>query len=352
MLKARVVAALVPLLVPDPALAGPPALNGGQARIVVVSLGECCPEEAWIEAESSVREEFTALDFNVEIVSGTAISEQDRRVELVEMAKEHGAVCALRIVRSHVGAGSVELWIVDRITGKTVLRSLPVPPVADREAASIVALRAVELLRASLFELHAPEPPPGEAAPPGPAVELAGDVKPGPSGPVGLRTGLSVLGSPGGAGALGSVGWAVSWTFLRPLSVEVEGLVTFAGRDVASGSGASTFDSAAVRAWILWTFINRGIVRPAIGAGAGVLVSWTKGLRSDVHLVTTDRVATGYAGITAQLALALSRRVWLRAGVNLGGSIPTTRILFADEVVATFGLPLVEGYVCLEIRIP
>ncbi len=55
----------------------------------------------------------------------------------------------------------VEIWIADRVTGKTVLREMADDGgTPDRDAA--LALRAVELLRASLLEVGLPAPPPGE----------------------------------------------------------------------------------------------------------------------------------------------------------------------------------------------
>jgi hypothetical protein len=44
--------------------------------------------------------------------------------------------------------------------------------------------------------------------------------------------------------------------------------------------------------------------------------------------------------------------VWLRGGVNIGASLPTTKVAFSNEPVARFGLPLIEGNLSVEIRIP
>jgi len=52
----------------------------------------------------------------------------------------------------------------------------------------------------------------------------------------------------------------------------------------------------------------------------------------------------GYAGATAQLALAITRSFWLRFGVNAGASVPEVRMLFAGKEVASFGLPLIEDF--------
>lgn len=67
----------------------------------------------------------------------------------------------------------VEVWVADRVTGKVSLREVIRRPEHGAADARIVVLRAVELLRWSLQELRAKEPPPGEIAePPKEVVEL------------------------------------------------------------------------------------------------------------------------------------------------------------------------------------
>jgi hypothetical protein len=48
--------------------------------------------------------------------------------------------------------GPVEVWVIDRVTGKSVVRRIPSQPESNR-AAEILAIRAIELLRASLLEV-------------------------------------------------------------------------------------------------------------------------------------------------------------------------------------------------------
>ena len=70
-----------------------------------------------------------------------------------------GAIAAVRLVTSGQGT---EVWVADRITGKTVIRELVASTEADVRPDD-VALGAIELLRASLMELHSPSSPRGEA---------------------------------------------------------------------------------------------------------------------------------------------------------------------------------------------
>ena len=81
------------------------------------------------------------------------------RAPLEQAARSVGAVAAVRLVAS--SEGKVEVWVADRVTGKAVVRELDAPESGASDAA--VAIGSVELLRASLMELHSGEPPHGDA---------------------------------------------------------------------------------------------------------------------------------------------------------------------------------------------
>jgi hypothetical protein len=81
------------------------------------------------------------------------------RASLEKSARSVGAIAAVRLVVSGQGT---EVWVADRITGKTVIRELVGSTDADVRPDD-VALGAIELLRASLMELHSPTSPRGDA---------------------------------------------------------------------------------------------------------------------------------------------------------------------------------------------
>lgn len=102
--------------------------------------------------------ELRALEIDV-IVVVTDGEGQSIRKELRRVAKERGAFAAVRIVPS---ADEAEVWVMDRVTGKTLVREI----VSGKDAGSFddaISLGAVELLRASLLEVSA-------------SMELKGDV--------------------------------------------------------------------------------------------------------------------------------------------------------------------------------
>ncbi|WP_437958418.1 hypothetical protein WME76_01335 [Sorangium sp. So ce119] len=153
--------------------------------------------------------ELESLGFRAAILDPAADAPASR-VSLEASARDAGAIAAIRAVPSGRG---VEVWIADRVTGKTVLREMAGDAGApDRDAA--LALRVVELLRASLLEAALPAPPPGELpATPEireklrvPAPAALADAPPPPPSPA-LRVALApgALLSPGGLGAAASL---------------------------------------------------------------------------------------------------------------------------------------------------
>jgi hypothetical protein len=105
-----------------------------------------------------VRAELQGLGVDV-IVLNPPDEGSPSRAPLEQAARSVGAVAAVRLIAS--SEGKVEVWVADRVTGKAVVRELDAPASGASDAA--VAIGSVELLRASLMELHSGEPPHGDA---------------------------------------------------------------------------------------------------------------------------------------------------------------------------------------------
>jgi hypothetical protein len=120
------------------------------------------------EALVRLRGELNAEGFNAQVTE-TALGD-DVRGDLDRLAS---AVTATAIVAVVAGAdpASAELWVLDRVTGKTVVRRVRADPNASTRIAEVLSVRAVELLRASFLELAIsahPNPEPEAAGPPAP----------------------------------------------------------------------------------------------------------------------------------------------------------------------------------------
>ena len=383
--------AIAALSVPWIAMAGSPCLadtgqgvllDGQGSLVVILGMEKCCAPEAWPEAEKKTQVELMALHFRVVVVQSKATGDASREDELEAIGAREGAAAVLRITRSASSAGgSVDAWVRDPGSGKTVIRHAEVSGLDVAESESVIALRAVELVRSAMIDLVEEAETAAAAAAAAAAAEEADVVAqvenwlalapepeikvekpvavpvPEPSarpvGFVGLRAGFAGLGTPGSDIGLGSVDIALRWNVVPAFALELDCTVSVAGSDIARSDMGSTFDSATVRAWVLWDFLMRKVVRLGAGMGAGLLVAWSKGFAPEGYEVKTDNGIAAWFGGTLQSSFALSRHLWLRLGFTLGATLPGDVVVrFSGEKVASWGRPILEGFVGLEARLP
>ncbi len=123
-------------------------------RVVLVRPKD--PDPALSEAFNRLRGEMGMHGFEVIVVDAT---DQPSAATLAEVAERHRAVASVAFART-AGQASADVWVSDRVTGKTSLRSISTP--AEADAPSLLALRATELLRASLREFPSAEAQPAD----------------------------------------------------------------------------------------------------------------------------------------------------------------------------------------------
>jgi hypothetical protein len=126
-----------------------------------------------------LRGELRAARFEMDVA--TIASDAPRRSTVEEMAARGGVTAALGIF---VGGDRVEMWAADASAGRTLMQNLPLDPAATDRRATIVAVKAVDLLKATLAEIWS-APPPLTAAvanqPPPPAAADVAVVAPTPA---------------------------------------------------------------------------------------------------------------------------------------------------------------------------
>jgi hypothetical protein len=123
------------------------ATAGWASTVVLVRPANPAPTTA--EALVRIHGELVSAGFDVEIAAATAGA--DPRTSL-EQTANGGNVDAVVAILGDGKPGSVEVWVIDRVTGKSVVRRVPSQAGSER-AAEILAIRAIELLRASLLEI-------------------------------------------------------------------------------------------------------------------------------------------------------------------------------------------------------
>jgi hypothetical protein len=144
-------AAAVALIALGVALASTAEADGPPSRVALVRPASA--DRVLHEATTRVRAEL--LDAGFEVVDVDA-APGDARSEVEGAALEGPCFATIAMNRAADGAFA-DVWISDHVTGKTVVRRLGVR--TDTNAPSVLAIRTLELLRASLLEAAAKVPP-------------------------------------------------------------------------------------------------------------------------------------------------------------------------------------------------
>jgi len=265
-------------------------------------------------------------------------------------AREAGAVAALRGVPSGEG---VEVWIADRVTGKTLLREIE-DTGADPDSALV--LRTVELLRATLLEISIPEAPAAEAPS---AAEGARELDVPPPRALAARRGapsseappLATLRfalapgfffSPGGFGPIPAFGAGIEWRLSDNAGLAVLGTIPLARAGIERPEGTVSLTvwtaGAAARVFLAepqspWA--------PSIDLGALVLSFESAGYAERGYSAGSSSAWTGAPFARVGLAHSLAPPVRVRADLLVSALMQGVSVRVADREAATWGEPMV-----------
>lgn len=121
----------------------------------IVLLRPATADPALLQAFGRLKGELMTYDFEVVVLDAGDVEPSPK--QLAAAAEQARAVASVSLVRSE-GLATADVWISDRVTGKTTMRTIATAE--NREASSVLAVRAVDLLRTSLREFPAGEKPP------------------------------------------------------------------------------------------------------------------------------------------------------------------------------------------------
>jgi hypothetical protein len=307
------------------------------AAAPLVVLVRPSPDNAQLdEAFVRLRAELSSAGFEVVIADGEA--QADPRETIEQTLRERSPAAT-------IGIFGAELWIADRLTGKTVVRTLDAGETGGRRAPEVLAIRASELLRASLSELlFSPGetgPPPVAAKPP-PAVThwVSEALEPGQKAfRFGFEAGAAVLGS------LEGVPPAVTPLVRVRLALGKGFLV----RATAAGLGTrpevrSDVDTASIRQDLLLAelqarlFANKPL-RPLATIGVGAYRFGVEGNAAWPHSGLDGWRFNPAAAIGLGLALRLHPHLELSFETHAIFVHPYPAVRFFDETVARAGRP-------------
>jgi hypothetical protein len=250
-----------------------PCRAAGDVRVLL--LRAVPTGETLAETILRIKSELGAAGFDVAVEDVRAPQAASDMRALMERAGGDSAPAATLGIFGDLEHGPAELWVVDRITGKTVVRRTEVVAADDRRISEVLAIRAEELLRASLVELllerdRASARP---AAPAAPKVEgwVKQGVRPGfAPWRLAIEAGAATLGGWGGLGASVAPTARVRMALGERFWLRASGLGFGTQPLVSSGDAAS----ARVSQTILLLECGaspwpRRLVRPLVSLGAG-----------------------------------------------------------------------------------
>jgi hypothetical protein len=279
------------------------------------------------------------------------------RVTLENVARRVGAFAAIRIVPVE---SEVEVWVADRVTGKTVVREvLHGSGSAARD--DTIALGAVELLRASLLEVTASYDlnPHGDVPPPPvvvrkltPAPTLA---PPRPKSRPVLAVGLV----PAAALEFDRIGPGVSAMLLvrylwsKSLSVEALGLLPVVHgvvRETGQGKASVGLSGAGLGVAYSWHERNATAL---FGLGMMAAQLEVVGTEAGPGLdLSQDSLVLGAPYLRAGAGLRVFESVRIRLDASLSYSLRPVPIVFVQDEVARWGRPSLLVGIGPELLLP
>lgn len=288
--------------------------------------------------------ELLSVGFATEIVDEPAVDGEgghESRDRLEQLAAKRGADALVAIVGDSA-LDSVEVWVIDKVTGKSVVRKVPFEAKAEH-APETLAIRALELLRSSFLEIDfaARGQPNAPIAAPPPTVVHFVEMERLARRPerFGVEVGASAITSLDGVGPavlpLLRFDWALRPWLLAQMAVAGRG--TRPTVQTATGSAQVAQDYGVLGACFRANGQTR--LQPLAVLSAGVLHTSAEGRANTPN----QGRSTGQwsllleAGLGAWLRVA--DRFYLALVFHAQMAEPYLAIRFVDQVVATSARP-------------
>jgi hypothetical protein len=315
------------------------------ASVVIVRPANSPP--VMVETLVRLKGELTAAGFETAIVDAPADAADHSRTGLERLAAQRKADAVVAII-GDLAPDSVEVWVIDQVTGKSVVRRMPFERSAP-QASKTLALRAIELLRASFLEielsLHGRPPGRAQQHEPQPAfpptvVRFVEMKRPSPPpARFGVQVGVVAVTNIERLGPallpLARFDWSLRSRLVA--HVTLAGLGTRPTVDSPGGS-AQVVQSFGLLGGSFF-FGSDARLRPFVEVAAGVLRTSVEG-RADAP--NQGRAAAQWSGlgdVGVGAVLRLPDRFYLALGAHAQLAEPYPVVRFLGKVVATTARP-------------
>jgi hypothetical protein len=350
--------ALAPTLWAVVLAAAPSRAAPGPAAVIAV-VAPPGTDPAVTEALSRFKGEAASVGFAVTVVPGSATTNPTAQME--SAARAASAVATVAFV-SGGDPHALDVWFTDRSTGKTVLGHVSVDEAGDRSSA-VLAVKAVDFLRARMFDFLVARPAsltdaPAAPTSPLPRAAATADVavpsRPLSGEPFGPgRFGVSI--GVGGLRSLQGLGTTIfpllrgaydltSWSSLR---ITLGGLGT-QSRLAAMGGDATATEEVAMAEWVLTSGNAR--VRPTLSVGAGVHDVRAFGSAVSPYAARAASRVSFAAALSAGVCVILSRRLAIEAEAGSFLLFPEPEVLIAGLDGGRTGRPGLSAAITMKAR--
>ena len=314
------------------------AVDASAASVMLVQPRS--PSPAIAEAIVRVRGELISEGFQVEVME--EVKGTESRGWLEQLAVAHKADAVVAILGDET-PDSVEVWVIDQVTEKTVVRRIPFKPQSDL-APKTFAIHTLELLRASFLEidLRLAGRPSGAKLVPPEVVRFVDGERPTSQG-----RGFSI--EVGGTAVIGvsdlgpailpvmRLGWAIRPSLAAQVTVAGFGSRSSVHNDVGSAQVAEEFAVLGAR----YRFLLGRRLRPTLSLSAGALHTRAEAqTQTDSPYRGRDAALWSFlldSGAGLGVAFAEQFEIALTAHAQIAEPYPAVR--FARSVVATSTRP-------------
>jgi hypothetical protein len=305
-----------------------------------------------------LRGELTAAGFQVEVADAPAGPDAQAAIDRAAAVANVNAVVA---ILGDPGRETAEIRIVDRVRGETVRRQVPIPAGSERRA-ELLAIRTLELLRASILEVALGTTAPARAAPAPPANEsvapdrrVKSPVSPAQPAREPARWRESVFALELGGVVLGSIR-GLGPAFIPVIRADARfgkrgrwvGRMTVAGLGtrarIASGDDAADVAHSFGLIELVLPFRAGARVQPFLSLGVGGERVTAEGRTSWPYRGMHDGLWAALVDAGAGLRVGLSGRLQLAGELHAQGAYPYPVVRFMGTTLAEEGRPtLVAG---------
>jgi hypothetical protein len=304
----------------------------------------------WSAFEERVTDELYASGFAVKTLTVEIAPEGDVPGQLALRCQEENALAALWF-HPHED-GRVDAWVADRVTGKAVVRTWDKP--ATRSARATLALKAVELLHASLLEVRLLEPKERAEVPE--VAEAAvrpylREPKTKPHFVFGTGLGLAVTPGPNHLRPQPFLEVQLGYAVSRSLTIDIELATSVWPVNVQQPEGSADFGMGFLRLMAGWTPLSWRDLSAGLIAGTGGWLLWGNGTVANGGLdARFDAQVAWLLTGGLEVALQLIEGVRLQLLATVGVCLPRLGVQFAERDVTVVGQPLFDFLLRLEFE--